>query len=36
MVTVESLCYPEVAEAVLLKEDYVFLNDVNQLSLIHP
>ena len=31
MVTVESLSYPEVTEAVLLKEDYVFLKDMNQL-----
>jgi len=31
MVTVESFSYPEVTEAVLLKEDYVFLKDMNQL-----
>ena len=31
MVTVESLSYPEVTEAVLLNEDYVFLKDMNQL-----
>jgi hypothetical protein len=30
LATVESLSYPEVTEAVLLKEDYIFLNDVNQ------
>ena len=31
MVTVESLSYPQVTEAVLLKDDNVFLKDMNQL-----